>query len=1003
MRKIKNKTSKGLCLSLLLLLLVAHQAWAEETNSIWENYKKAAQLFNQDGSGDEIAALCKGAIENTEDPALFCRASFLLADTYIKQLQFTSAEKVLKEIEKSKFEIPQALLDETNLRQGQLLIKLRQPERAVLEFRKVADQDLPGNLREQARIALAWENANRGSWAETDSLIQIVIEANPLLEQDVRIITLRARKALAEKDAQAAIQLLRTSRDLLGLQFLAQAYEMINNKMMAVSIYKRIYDLFPKSPEAEDALFQAAEVFMRAGDWLAARSEFSRLMEYFPNGKYDASIRFRLGWIYLNLAQLDKALNEFRFNPPGEHFCYFRYMEAECLRRMGAGDPDKLQQAIQLFHNIASMNLNSPVAPLAKIKAALTEIEKGDSTSAMISLKQFLSIFPKDELKPAVNFLIAVNENPAAQERYLNDILQSGINDEIFNAAIFVLQETDYQKKNYQEVINRNAMVNQTENQTLENYWQRANHLLLAESAYYLKHYERAFNEYDLVRSENLDELTEKAELGKAWCIMQTGHIDSAIQAFATVHNKVIGMNQTRAAYGYATGYYRLQNYEEAIKAYPMQQDSIINPEFIPLYANSLYRSAECLYRLQYYAQAIEYWQRLVSEYPNSEHAPKAMFQVAETYFRANHFEDADSAYQIIVRMYTGSQFATESSLRLAQTAYNAGEYELAIERYQGFLRDYPNHEKNKDALEGIQLCYYQMGQSEKASEALAKVVEMADNSDLAADARFRIASGYLQEGQYDQAVEAYKEIVTLYPNSSYAMDSQFALSKSFIAQEDYEAASRELNRFIHYFPGSNQIAEAYYMLGVVYYNNNSYLSAVDYFQKLERDFPDTEFFANAMQNIGLCYDKLNEKELAIEYFNKYLAAKPEAENKFAIYLQMAQILKDANQTENAIEILEELKANKDQDVAVEAAYQLGEIYLSQNSADKAIAEFKQAIKKGAPDNYYRLSAISQLASIYENAGKQQEAISSYKLIMSSTSDERWKTAAEARIADLSQ
>ena len=75
---------------------------------------------------------------------------------------------------------------------------------------------------------------------------------------------------------------------------------------MAVSVYKKLHDKFPGTPEAQQALFQAAEVFMRAEDWLAARSEFKRLLQSGPQNA--DGIHFRLGWIYMNLGELDQAL-----------------------------------------------------------------------------------------------------------------------------------------------------------------------------------------------------------------------------------------------------------------------------------------------------------------------------------------------------------------------------------------------------------------------------------------------------------------------------------------------------------------------------------------------------------------------------------------------------------------------------------------------------------------------------------------------------------------------
>ena len=137
-------------------------------------------------------------------------------------------------------------------------------------------------------------------------------------------------------------------------------------------------------------------------------------------------------------------------------------MEAECLRRQSVNDSTKLERAIMLFHNIASIDLRSPLAPLAKLKAAMTEMEKGDSTLALVSLRQFLTLYPKDELSPAVYFLLGVNENEQNNQKYFDKIIQQNQKSKFFEVAYFAMQNYDFQKGNYQRVITRNASIPHT-------------------------------------------------------------------------------------------------------------------------------------------------------------------------------------------------------------------------------------------------------------------------------------------------------------------------------------------------------------------------------------------------------------------------------------------------------------------------------------------------------------------------------------------------------------
>ena len=983
---------------LIFTLLFGSVVRGQNGNSPWQQFEKAASLYQQQAAAQVILDLLRGVQNSGDDPVLFGRAVFLASDVYLRENQL---DKALLELEKFQLQgrtLPRPMLCEGWLRRSAIYLKQGNIKSAQIYLNKMLEIGTQFFYQPEAIIGLAWIAADQNQWQRCDSLL-VLLETGNYHLSDERTTILKARKAIGQDSTAQAIQLLGETRSLMGLYFLARAFEAAGNRIMAVSVYKKIHDLYPNTPEAIYASTQAAEVFMRAGDWLAARSEFKRLLQA---GLENAdAIHFRLGWIYLNLNELDQALAEFRFVPSAHNSSYFKYMEAECLRRQGATDPANLDKSIVLFHNIASVDLKSPLAPLAKLKAALTEMEKGDSTSALVTLRQFLSLYPKDELTPAVYLLLGMNENPANSQKYFDQIVQQKRDSQFFDVAYFALQNHDFSREDYQKVITRNASIPKNSTTGEPNYWQRANHLLLGESAYFLAHYPQALAEYKFAVNNSQDDLTEKALIGQAWCKLQLAGLDTALVLFDALRVSARGVNRLLADYGYATVQFLRQDYTAALRSYPVSFNLNEYPDLQPIAEKSLFRSAQCYYRLQFYLQAIETWNKLASGYPSSELAPEALFNIADVYFRANHFAEADSVYNILISEYENHPLAVESSLKLAQSAYNAGNYEEAVSRYQAFIEKYPNHEKNKAALEGIQLSYYQIGQTDQASEALQKVIETTSNSDLAIDARYRIATNHYQQKNYQSAVEAFKEILTLYPNSSYAVDAQFTLCKCYLAQENYQSAGEELQRFIQYFPGSVQTSEAYFLLGVVYYQLESYLSAIDYFNKVIKEYTDSDFYGPALKNSAWCYDRLQDGPKALQAFSTYQKQYPKAEDNQQTELQIARLQAETGSTKEAITRFEGLQKSSNSEIALEASYRLGMLQIEQNQTEKAERAFRIAADLNGSDNYYRLSSLAQLAAIYENRGEAQKAIHTYEMLASSTSEERWTTAARERISML--
>ena len=116
------------------------------------------------------------------------------------------------------------------------------------------------------------------------------------------------------------------------------------------------------------------------------------------------------------------------------------------------------------------------------------------------------------------------------------------------------------------------------------------------------------------------------------------------------------------------------------------------------------------------------------------------------------------------------------------------------------------------------------------------------------------------------------------------------------------------------------------------------------------------------------------------------------------INLQVARLLLENNQIQQAIAQFKGLHKVADIEVAMEACYRLGMHYISNQQIKEAESIFKSAIPAAGGENYYRLSSLAQLASIYENQGKNKQAISTYELLANSTNEERWTAAAQERI-----
>ena len=322
----RNRIKTLKTIILLGAVLFISGLWAQNSNLPWLQYQQAATFYKDRAPLSQVIDLLQQVQRTSKDSVLLGRCLLLSASAYERGLQYDKALLELKKLELPGKNYLKTMQSEAWLRTGNIFLNQNKVGYAQKYFDKVVEANNNPFQKNEAILGLAWISADENKSETCDSLLSLINSDTTSGSRDERVLILNTRKLIANEQYQEAIKLVEKSETESGLYYLARANELAGNRIMAVSVYKKLHDMFPGTPEAQLALFQAAEVFMRAGDWLAARSEFKRLMQ--SGLQHADGIHFRLGWIYMNLNQLEEALAEFRFQPSAENSGYFKYMEA---------------------------------------------------------------------------------------------------------------------------------------------------------------------------------------------------------------------------------------------------------------------------------------------------------------------------------------------------------------------------------------------------------------------------------------------------------------------------------------------------------------------------------------------------------------------------------------------------------------------------------------------------------------------------------------------------
>ncbi len=164
--------------------------------------------------------------------------------------------------------------------------------------------------------ALLDANRNDAALALLGPLMEALPEAGPGESFACRARAAAGRAQRKERRYESAMALLRPVAEgcedrevrLRALYLLASATSIAGDKDESVALYMRLARDFPGHPFADDALFFAADLLVRAGRTAEAREALSTLVRDHPTGDYRNEARFRLAWLSRQAGDGDAAI-----------------------------------------------------------------------------------------------------------------------------------------------------------------------------------------------------------------------------------------------------------------------------------------------------------------------------------------------------------------------------------------------------------------------------------------------------------------------------------------------------------------------------------------------------------------------------------------------------------------------------------------------------------------------------------------------------------------------
>jgi len=404
------------------------------------------------------------------------------------------------------------------------------------------------------------------------------------------------------------------------------------------------------------------------------------------------------------------------------------------------------------------------------------------------------------------------------------------------------------------------------------------------------------------------------------------------------------------------------------------------------------------LFLKQRYDEAIEAFQHLIEEYPNSPHVGDAYFWVGESFFQKEDMQHAYQNFSVTRKSYPMSPYADYAVYSLGWISFRQKRFKEAIDFFKQGVYGYPRSPVRGPMLFWLGEACIQVKAYDKAKNVLQTFLKENPESPLRGPALFETGKIFFLSRDYKQAIAMAKAVYAVLPaqkalvskahmlagwsryflsdggamaefnrvlaspdaSSAVKMDALYGKILAAIQLEKIEIAEKTLARLWppEKYPWLGQSALA---LARYYYKTGLYKKASRICARILKDYRRPPAVAYAYEMLGNISYNLKNYSRAAEYYTRVLLSKAGELHARAMYHKGLSFYQLGKFKEAIVswEIL--LKRFREFPEYKKVLFWTGSAYLNLRETDKAMHYFS-GLKK---DPGFYAKGLIQLSRYY--------------------------------------
>lgn len=450
-----------------------------------------------------------------------------------------------------------------------------------------------------------------------------------------------------------------------------------------------------------------------------------------------------------------------------------------------------------------------------------------------------------------------------------------------------------------------------------------------------------------------------------------------------------------QALYGLAYAYFNAGNYAQSLSNFIQYVAKIEHKISSSWVSDALVRAADCYYAIKDYQQALQLYDKVLSEHP-----AHAYYQKGLIYGILGDFTAAQASLAAICSKYAHTAYYEKALFEHARLALDQHDYPMAIKSFTTFIQQKPHSILVPDALLNRAISHsnlLQYAQAEKDYEVILRNYPTHPN---AQSALLELPKLVTQEGKPEKMQQYLATYQAANPNSDSLERLTFETAKALFYSQNYQQAIEQLSSFIVNYPKSTLVQEACFLVAEAYYRLGDDTQAFIHYHTVAQD-KQHPFYNKILLRIASIAYKQQDFKTALAHYEQLKVC---ASSKKEAYYALEGIMKTSHAlqqydavTQHALLIIEQ--GNVTVNATQQAALYLGRAAMQRGEQQKATDHFKQVIERSKDS--YAAEAQYLLAKIHYEAGDYKQSLETlFELNKQFSTYQAWTNQAFLLIAD---